>query len=325
MSDIMDLLPDEAILRGSLPLITIVGPTASGKTHRAVSLAKILNAEIISGDSRQVYTGMDLGTGKDLEEYGSVPYHLIDIRPAGYKYNLYEYISDFEKVETDIRSRGKNIILCGGTGMYVEAILSGLKLPEVPINTSLRNSLKDKSMKELTDILASQKTLHNVTDVDTCARAIRAIEIQTYYREHPQEAMAADKHTATPRKALNILINIPREDRRRRISQRLNSRILQGMEQEVRELLESGVAPADLEYYGLEYKYVTQAVTGRVTKEQMLHDLEIAIHQFAKRQMTWFRGMERRGFTLHPIDWNIPDYEFTTQVLHLLRHELALL
>lgn len=320
--EIQYALPSEMsrdVSGGKLPLIAVVGPTASGKTHRAVSLAKALNAEIISGDSRQVYRGMDIGTGKDMEEYGEVPVHLIDICPAGYKYNLHEYLRDYAKAESDIRARGKNVILCGGTGMYVEAVLAGLSLPEVPENPELRRSLAGKSLEELTAILAAMKRLHNDTDVDTCARAIRAIEIQTYYQEHPQEADAADRRTAVPRPALIVMVDIPRDERRRRITERLDARLLDGMEQEVRSLIDSGVSPESLEYYGLEYKYVTQCVTGRISREQMRHDLEIAIHQFAKRQMTWYRGMERRGFTLHPVAWNLPEQEFTGRVTELLR------
>ena len=303
------------IKHGTLPLITIVGPTASGKTHRAVSLAKLLNAEIISGDSRQVYKGMDIGTGKDIEEYGDVPVHLIDIRPAGYKYNLHEYIQDYTQAEADIRARKRNVILCGGTGMYVESILSGLQLPQVPENKQLRDSLRGKTLEQLTSILASMKTLHNTTDVDTEARAIRAIEIQTYYQENPHLQPQTDKDKATPRDSLLILVDIPREDRRRRISERLDSRLLQGMEQEVRSLLDSGIPADDLEYYGLEYKFVPQAIIGQISFEEMHRQLEIAIHQFAKRQMTWYRGMERRGFTLHPIPWNLPDDTFNSEVI----------
>lgn len=303
---------------GKLPLLAVVGPTASGKTRRAVSLAKVLNAEIISGDSRQVYRGMDIGTGKDLSEYGEVPVHLVDICPPGYKYNLHEYLRDFGKVEADVRGRGRNIILCGGTGMYVEAALAGVRMPEVPENTALRLSLAGKSLEELTALLAAMKRLHNVTDVDTCARAIRAIEIQTYYKAHPELREEADRRTARPRKALVVLVDISREERRRRISERLDARLLEGMEEEVERLIGQGVSPESLEYYGLEYKYVTQCVTGKITRKQMRHDLEIAIHQFAKRQMTWYRGMERRGFTLHTVPWDLPEADFVGRVVELL-------
>lgn len=301
-----------------MPLIAVVGPTASGKTRLAVSLARALGAEIVSGDSRQVYRGMDIGTGKDMEEYGEVPVHLIDICPAGYRYNLHEYLRDYAEAEADIRGRGKNVILCGGTGMYVESVLSGLSLPEVPENAELRASLAGKTLDELSVILAAKKRLHNVTDVDTCARAIRAIEIQTYYEEHPEAANAADRKTSVPREALVVLVDISREERRRRITERLDARLQGGMEREVRTLLESGLAPEALEYYGLEYKYVTQCVTGKITRERMRHDLEIAIHQFAKRQMTWYRGMERRGFVLHPVPWNLSPADFVARVAGLL-------
>lgn len=319
MSEPVSNLHNEA--PADLPLIAIVGPTASGKTRRAVSIAAAFNAEIISGDSRQVYRGMDLGTGKDLEEYGDIPYHLIDICPAGYKYNLHEYLRDYEAAEADIRSRGKNVVLCGGTGMYVESVLSGMKLPEVPENKALRDSLADKTLSELKRMLGEMKQLHNVTDVDTCARAIRAIEIQQYYAEHPEAAVSADRARATRRRAVIIMVDIPREERRRRITQRLDDRLLAGMEDEVQSLLDSGVAGEDLEYYGLEYKYVTRCVTGKMTREEMRHDLEIAIHQFAKRQMTWWRGMERRGFTLHPVRWDLSDTDFLEQVKLILRQE----
>lgn len=315
-----DIPPEiaSALSGGTLPLMAVVGPTACGKTRRAVSLARMLNAEIISGDSRQVYRGMDIGTGKDLDEYGDVPVHLIDICPPGYKYNLHEFLRDYARAESDIRTRGKNVILCGGTGMYVEAVLAGLRLPEVPENKALRLSLAGKSLAELTEILAAKKQLHNVSDVDTCARAIRGIEIQTYYEEHPEAAATVDRKTAIPPDSLIILVDIPRDARRRRISERLDSRLLQGMEQEVLSLLKNGVSVEDLEYYGLEYKFVTQCVTGRISRERMKHDLEIAIHQFAKRQMTWYRGMERRGFKLYPLAWDLSDADFDKAVLSLL-------
>lgn len=288
-------------------LIVITGPTASGKTRRAVELAVALgDGEIVSADSRQVYRGMDLGTGKDLEEYGSVAYHLIDIQPAGSKYNLYEYLSDAREAIADIQARGKTPILCGGTGLYVESLLKGLSLPEVPENPELRAELKGKSLAELTDLLASMKRLHNTTDVDTCARAIRAIEIQTYYREHPE----VDPGQASRPIAYDALIgvNIGREERRRRIEERLHSRLDAGMIDEVRGLLDSGIAADDLIYYGLEYKFLTLYVTGQITREEMERQLLIAIHQFAKRQMTWFRGMERRGFHIDWIDHDDPQF-----------------
>lgn len=294
-------------------LIVITGPTASGKTARAVSLARRIGGEIISADSRQVYRGMDIGTGKDLEEYGDVPVHLIDICPAGYKYNLYEYLRDYNAARLDIVSRGKMPILCGGTGLYVESVLKGLRLPEVPENKSLRDSLKGKGLDELTRILEGMKTLHNVTDVDTEQRAIRAIEIQTYYAAHPEAASRAEPHPVE--NAVVIGVDVDRDTRRRRITERLHARLRAGMISEVKTLLDSGIAPDDLIYYGLEYKYLTLYLTGRLTREEMENQLEIAIHQFAKRQMTWFRGMERR---CHPIIWlpsTLSDEQFNTAIL----------
>lgn len=297
-------------------LIVILGPTASGKTHRAVSLARAIDGEIISADSRQVYSGMDIGTGKDIDEYGDVPYHLIDICPAGYKYNLYEYLRDFDHVFTDIKKRGKNAILCGGTGLYIESVLNGLKLPEVPENKELRDELSAYSLEELTKMLAAMKSMHNTTDVDNKKRAIRAIEIQTYYNAHPQAAAAAQPHPISD--ALIIGIDIDREARRQRISHRLDARLLAGMVNEIQELIRVGVKPEDLSYYGLEYKFVTAYVTGKISKEEMHDMLEIAIHQFAKRQMTWFRGMERRGFKINWLPYNLSDEEFNKMVLKMI-------
>ena len=297
-------------------LIVILGPTASGKTHRAVSLARAIDGEIISADSRQVYSGMDIGTGKDIDEYGDVPYHLIDICPAGYKYNLYEYLRDFDHVFADIKKRGKNAILCGGTGLYIESVLNGLKLPEVPANKELRDELSAYSLEELTKMLAAMKSMHNTTDVDNKKRAIRAIEIQTYYNAHPQAAAAAQPHPISD--ALIIGIDIDREVRRQRISHRLDARLLAGMVNEIQELISSGVKPEDLSYYGLEYKFVTAYVTGKISKEEMHDMLEIAIHQFAKRQMTWFRGMERRGFKINWLPYNLSDEEFNKTVLKMI-------
>lgn len=297
-------------------LLVITGPTASGKTSRAVDVAKALDGEIISADSRQIYCGMDIGTGKDLVEYDGVPYHLIDICPAGYKYNLYEYLRDFDEAYTKVAGKGKLPILCGGTGLYIESAINGLRLPEVPENRELRESLAGKSLEELTSILASMKTLHNVTDVDSCKRAIRAIEIQSYYIEHPEKAVSTQ-----PKPMENVTIvgvDIDRESRRNRISARLKARIDEGMIDEVRSLLDSGISPDDLIYYGLEYKYVTSYIVGEMTFDEMLSGLEIAIHQFAKRQMTWFRGMERRGFHIYWIPWDIGREEFVARVNSLL-------
>lgn len=298
-------------------LLVITGPTASGKTSRAVDVAKVLNGEIISADSRQIYRGMDIGTGKDLCEYGDVPYHLIDICPAGYEYNLYEYLRDFNIAFAEISQRGKMPILCGGTGLYVESVLNGLNLPLVPENKQLRKSLEGKSLEELTQILASMKLLHNNTDIDTAKRAIRAIEIQTYYIEHPEDAVLTVPNPIND--AVIIGVDIDRENRRERITQRLHSRLNEGMVDEVKSLLNSGVEPEKLIYYGLEYKFLTQYVLGELSYEQMVADLEIAIHQFAKRQMTWFRGMEkRRGFKIHWLPWNMSKEGFVENVIKLI-------
>lgn len=297
-------------------LLVTTGPTASGKTSRAVDVAKALDGEIISADSRQVYRGMDIGTGKDIIEYGDVPYHLIDICPAGYKYNLYEYLRDFDKAYAFVSGKGRLPILCGGTGLYIESAINGLRLPEVPENRQLRESLAGKSLEELTSILASMKALHNVTDVDSCKRAIRAIEIQSYYIEHPEKAVAT---VPSPMENVTIVgVDIDRDSRRKRITARLKSRVDEGMIDEVRALLDSGIPAEDLIYYGLEYKFVTSYIVGEMTLDEMLAGLEIAIHQFAKRQMTWFRGMERRGFTIHWIPWDISRDEFVGRVKSLL-------
>lgn len=296
-------------------LIAITGPTATGKTQLGVSLARALDGEIVSADSRQLYRGMDLGTGKDLQDYGEVPYHIIDIAPAGYKYNLYEYVRDARAAISDIESRGRQPILVGGTGLYVETLLKGIVLPEVPRDEALRGTLEGKSLEELTEILSSMKEMHNTTDVDTCQRAIRAIEIQTYYQAHPEAAAATEPH---PIDALCILVDIDRDERRRRISERLRRRLDAGMVDEVRRLLDSGIPAADLEYYGLEYKYLTLYCTGRMDYDSMKRELEIAIHQFAKRQATWFRGMERRGIRMHKISYDIDHNDFVALVKQLI-------
>ncbi|MDE6753953.1 MAG: tRNA (adenosine(37)-N6)-dimethylallyltransferase MiaA [Muribaculaceae bacterium] len=298
-------------------MITIIGPTASGKTGRAVMLAEDLGGEIISGDSRQVYRGMDLGTGKDIEEYGDIPYHLIDVCEAGEKYNLHRFLYDFSKAYKDILERGVTPVFCGGTGLYVESALSGIILPEVPENKELRESLKNKNLEELTEILKSMKSLHNSTDIDTEKRAIRAIEIEKYYLSNPDTAIKADRKQATPLDSLIIGIDIPREERRKRITERLDKRLDSGMINEVKLLLEKGVSPEDLIYYGLEYKFLTLHVIGRLSFDEMRNQLEIAIHQFAKRQMTWFRGMERRGFKINWLPFDMPRKEFINTVVSL--------
>ena len=287
-------------------MITILGPTASGKTDLATHLAARLNAEIISADSRQVYRGMDIGTGKDLADYmvdgHVVPYHLIDICEPGTKYNLFRYQQDFLDCYEDIRSRGALPILCGGTGLYIEAVLKGYSLSPVPQNPELRAKLEEKSLEELTHLLADLKernhsVMHNKTDVDSCQRAIRAIEIETYNLTKPTE-----ERQCLPIDSLIIGVDIDREERRRTITKRLKERLKAGMIDEVDGLLKRGIPADDLIYYGLEYKFVTEYIIGKLTYEEMFRQLEIAIHQFAKRQMTWFRGMERRGFTIHWID-----------------------
>ena len=300
----------------ALPLVVITGPTASGKTRRAVDVARALDAEIISADSRQVDTGMDLGTGKDLDEYGGVPYHLIDIAPAGYKYNLYEFLRDFDCAENRVRSAGRIPVLCGGTGLYVESVLQGIHLPQVPADYALRSVLEEKTLEELTEILASMKRLHNSTDVDSPKRAIRAIEIECYYRDHPEAARAAAPSPRTD--AVVVGIDIPRDERRRRISERLRTRFSQGMTAEVERLIAEGVSPDDLIYYGLEYKYITLFVTGRISRSEMERGLETAIHQFAKRQMTWFRGMERRGHSINWLPYDLPAERFVEEVTALV-------
>ena len=317
-------------------MITILGPTASGKTSLAAALAAQIDtldasiwggstkgAEIISADSRQVYRGMDIGTGKDLEDYTVegklIPYHLIDICDAGTKYNLFQYQQDFYDAYLDITHRGVLPILCGGTGLYIESVLKGYHLSPVPQNPALRSSLEGKSLEELTDMLVDLKAkngshMHNRTDVDTAQRAIRAIEIETYNLEHPmleRELPAVD--------SLVIGVSIDRDARRDKITRRLKQRLENGMVEEIKGLLDRGIPAENLLYYGLEYKFVTEYVIGKTSYEEMLRGLEIAIHQFAKRQMTWFRGMERRGFTIHWIDALQPMEQKVEQVLELMK------
>ena len=287
-------------------LITILGPTASGKTRIATALAERIGGEIISADSRQVYRRMDIGTGKDLSDYANpetgkmIPYHLIDIAEPGTKYNLYQYQRDFHKAYNDIQQRGATPILCGGTGLYIEAVLKGYNLPDVPQNQELRDSLKGKSLEELTQMLVTLKkengsVMHNKTDVDSCQRAIRAIEIESATL-NPQLSTLNSQTSGID--SLIIGVDIDRELRREKISRRLHARLDEGMVDEVRGLLNEGIPPENLIYYGLEYKFLTQHIIGALSYDEMVKRLEIAIHQFAKRQMTWFRGMERRGFKI---------------------------
>ena len=296
-------------------LITILGPTASGKTPLAAALADKLGTEIISGDSRQVYRRMDLGTGKDLVDYvvdgRPVPYHLIDIVEPGYKYNVFEYQRDFLKAYEEIVAKGKLPVLCGGTGMYIESVLKGYRLLPVPENPELRALPEGKTLEELTDILRRYKKLHNSTDVDTAKRAIRAIEIEEYYKQQPPEYREFPSL-----KSLIVGVDIDRELRREKITRRLKQRLEEGMVDEVRGLLTEGVSAENLIYYGLEYKFLTQYVIGELTFEEMFQQLETAIHQFAKRQMTWFRGMERRGFTIHWLDATLSMEEKLEQIIN---------
>lgn len=286
-------------------LIAILGPTASGKTPFAAALAYELNTEIISADSRQIYRGMDLGTGKDLIDYTvndrAIPYHLIDIADPGYKYNVFEYQRDFLTSYESIKQKGSLPVLCGGTGLYLESVLRGYKLIPVPENPELRALLADQSLEELTEKLSHYKTLHNSTDVDTAKRAIRAIEIEEYYAAHP-----VPEREFPELKSLIIGVDIDRELRRQKITRRLKQRLDEGMVDEVRQLIAQGISADDLIYYGLEYKYLTLFVIGQLTYEEMFTGLKTAIHQFAKRQMTWFRGMERRGFTIHWVSAELP-------------------
>lgn len=295
-----------------IDLICVLGPTASGKTRYAVALARELNrlrgvnasegsvnagAEILSGDSRQVYRGMDIGTGKDLSEYEEIPYHLIDIVDAGTKFDLYQYQKAFEKAYKDIIDRGGIPILCGGSGLYLEAATCGYSIPDVPQSPELRAELEAKSTEKLISMLAGLKPLHNKTDIDTRKRLIRALEIAIWQKDHQVE-----NTSYLPKKTYYIGTLVSREERNRRIDARLDARIAEGMADEVKGLLDSGIPAENLTYYGLEYKFVTQYVLGVLSLEEMKTLLGNAIHQFAKRQMTWFRGMERKGIKIHWVE-----------------------
>lgn len=307
-------------MMNSYNLITILGATASGKTGVAVELSQRINGEIISADSRQVYRGMDIGTGKDLSEYvvngESVPYHLIDIVDAGYEYNVFEYQHDFLKAFEAIQQRKKMPVLCGGTGMYLDAVLKGYRLINVPVDEALRKSLEGKDLTELEKILKTYKTLHNVSDVDTVKRAVRAIEIQEYYSKNPEIEVDFPEINS-----LIVGVKFDRDSRRRRITERLKTRLNEGMIAEVSRLLEQGVSPDKLIYYGLEYKYLTQFVLGELSYEEMFRQLETAIHQFSKRQMTWFRRMEKQGFQIHWLDGYISMEEKMNKIEGWLQFE----
>lgn len=298
-------------------IITVLGPTATGKTAFAAQLAEVLDGEIISADSRQVYQKMDLGTGKDIADYQvgdkSIPYHLINIKVPGYQYNVYEYQSDFLRVFTAIQERNKQAILCGGTGMYIEAVLKGYKLINVPVNEVLRNELQQKSLDELIAILSTYKTIHNNSDIENKKRATRAIEIEVYYKNHPEIDFSFPVFNY-----FILGIKFDRNRIRKRITERLRQRLEEGMVDEVKELLNSGLKPEDLIYYGLEYKYLTQFVLGEISYDEMFKKLNTAIHQFSKRQMTWFRRMERNGMKIHWLDGYMPMEEKIERALKLL-------
>ena len=309
-------------------MITILGPTASGKTRLAAALAAKIGAEIISADSRQVYRRMDIGTGKDLADYvvdgKTIPCHLVDICEPGTRYNLFQYQKDFIEAYDDIRKRGRRVVLCGGTGLYIEAVLKGYQLSPVPQNDELRERLAGKDLDELTAILADLKrrnhsNMHNRTDVDSPQRAIRAIEIEEYNLKTP-----VDLRYVPPVPSLVVGVDISREERRARITRRLTDRLEGGMVDEVRQLIADGVEPENLIYYGLEYKFVTEYVIGKISYQEMFTQLEIAIHQFAKRQMTWFRGMERRGVTIHWVDAMLPLDEKVQAVIALDQQQCGL-
>ncbi len=301
----------------SYNIITILGPTATGKTRLAAELCNIIDGEIISADSRQVYRNMDLGTGKDYEDYiieeKQILYHLVDIREPGYKYNVFEFQQDFLMSLDNIRKNNRFPVLCGGTGMYIDAALKGYLLVEVPPNPDLQKSLAGKSLHELTTILKTYKSLHNKTDVDTVKRAIRAIEIEEYYKSN-----SVKERNYPDLKSLVVGINCDREIRRKRITERLKKRIGSGLIDEVDSLLKKGLLPEQLIYYGLEYKYITEYVTGKYNFDEFFKKLETAIHQFAKRQMTYFRGMERKGTKIHWIDSNIPNHKKMEEIIQLL-------
>ncbi len=304
--------------RAGHDIVVITGPTATGKTRLAALVADRLGGEVISADSRQVYRGMDIGTGKDLSDYlvdgRRVPVHMVDIVDAGYRYNVYEYQRDFLRVFDEMTARGSFPVVCGGSGMYVDSIVSGYRLIQVPVNDKLRSLLAGRSLEELTEILSQYKNLHNRTDVDTVKRAVRAIEIADYYTHHP-----VDDKPFPVKNPLVTGIFFDRETRRRRISDRLRERLEGGMTEEVQRLIGSGIHPDDLIYYGLEYKYVTLYLLNRLSYDEMVLKLETEIHRFAKRQMTWFRGMERRGITINWIDGRLPDAEKIEMILSMLR------
>ena len=300
-------------------ILVITGPTATGKTRLAAMVADRIGGEVISADSRQVYRGMDIGTGKDLSDYTvdgrRVPVHMVDIVDAGYRYNVFEYQRDFLKVFEGLSARGVFPVVCGGSGMYVDSIVSGYRLVQVPVNAPLRALLAGRSLEELTEILSQYKSLHNKTDVDTVKRAVRAIEIADWYVHHP-----VDETPFPVKNPLVMAVFVDRETRRKRISERLLTRLEEGMIEEVQRLLAGGILPDDLIYYGLEYKYITLYLMNRLTREEMIQKLEVEIHRFAKRQMTWFRGMERRGISIHWIDGSMSEEDKVNSIISMLQN-----
>lgn len=305
-------------IKSAYDLLVITGPTASGKTSLAVAVARELGSEIISADSRQVYRGMDIGTGKDYADYivdgVRVPCHLMDIADPGYKYNVFEYQRDFLRVYRELKSRNVFPVVCGGSGMYADSIISGYKMFEVPPDSGLRKKLEKKSMEELKEILLTYRNLHNTTDIDTKKRVIRAIEIEYFSKNRNVNNSGFPKINS-----LVVGVTVDRETRRKRISERLIKRLESGMIDEVKKLIGKGIRHETLLYYGLEYKFITLYLMGNITRQEMIHDLEIAIHQFAKRQMTWFRGMERRGIKINWIDSELPMEEKVVKVIELLK------
>lgn len=303
--------------RSKYDMVTILGPTASGKTEVAVNLAFKLDGEIISADSRQIYREMDLGTGKDLEEYQidgiNVPYHLIDIADAGYQYNVFEFQRDFLKVYQAVKEKGSFPVMCGGSGMYLEAILKGYRLIQVPVNEERRAELQLLSLEALIEILKRYKSINNTSDTENKKRAIRAIEIEEFCLAHPETDLSFPKINS-----LIVGVKYDRDSRRKRITARLEQRLDNGMVDEVKKLLDNGLKPDDLTYYGLEYKYLTLFITGQLTYDEMFTGLNTAIHQFAKRQMTWFRKMERDGFEIKWLDGYMPTNEKTEKIISWL-------
>ena len=301
-------------------LLVITGTTASGKTSLAVTIANRLKGEIISADSRQVYRGMNIGTGKDYDDYlvdgKQMPCHLIDIADPGYKYNVFEYQRDFIKIYSDLKERDIFPVVCGGSGMYADSIITGYKMFEVPHDSGLRAKLEEKSMEDLKEILDTYKNIHNTTDFDTRKRVIRAIEIEHFNRNREMH------RTEFPKiRSLVAGVLYDRDVRRQRISERLRQRLKAGMIEEVKNLIEQGVRTETLIYYGLEYKFITFYLEGKLTYDEMFRNLEMAIHQFAKRQMTWFRGMEKRGTKIHWIEGHLPLEEKATRVIELLNNQ----